>query len=180
MVSSPLVEFIRLTCEANAQYGVQVFSKSKKWRPLWLLGDFLLKKASFGKNKDSYKKMATTLGPYVFFPAGWESRNADLVDCVRLRHELVHVRQFRACGLGSAWLGLLVFCILYALFPLPVGFAWFRYATERTAYKTSVEAWRDYGVNIAPDYYADKISGPEYLWAWPKAWVQKWFLKKLG
>lgn len=174
---SPLVEFIRLTCEANSQYNVQVFAKDRKWRRLWLIIDSLLEILSQGKNVSFYRKCTTTIGPYVFFPAGWESKRADLVDCVTLQHEIEHVKQFRRCGGGNAWLGVPLFALLYLLFPVPVGLAWFRYSAERTAYKKSVEAWKGYGVNVNPTYYIETLSGPTYLWPWPAAWVRKWFEK---
>jgi hypothetical protein len=174
---SPLIEFIHLTCEAHANYKIQVFAKNRKWRPLWLVIDHLLETLSGGKNVSFYRKCTTTIGPYIFFPAGWESKYADLSDCVTLQHEVEHVKQFRRCGLGNAWLGVPVFGLLYLLFPLPAGFAWFRYAMERAAYKTSIKAWKHYGVNVALDYYTDTLSGPTYLWPWPKEKVRAWFKK---
>lgn len=172
---TPLIEFMRLLCEARTTYKVQVFAKHKKWALLWRAIAWLFRVTTFGRFGTFYTRTTTTIGPYIFFPAGWESKHADLVDCAIFQHETEHVKWFYRAGLGNPWLGVILIGLLYLLFPLPVGFAWFRYAMERVAYRESIRAWKRYGVSMDLDYYTDTLAGPAYFWPWPKKWVSKWF-----
>ena len=82
-----------------------------------------------------------------------------------MRHEAVHLAQFRRFGL----LGM---TFLYLLFPLPMGFAGGRAWIEWEAYRETVIAtWQVYGREAAhdPSFRADlrrRFTGPDYGWMW--------------
>lgn len=75
-----------------------------------------------------------------------------------VRHELVHVEQWRSLGV-LFWIG---YCLPY-----------FRWRFERVAYKIQIEE----GV-FTPEQVAD-ILWRNYLWPWPRRWMVKWFYKHL-
>ena len=94
---------------------------------------------------------------------------------VTLRHEAVHLRQFRRFSLPGM-------AILYVLLPLPLGLAWFRAHFEKEAYAESIraaaEVWgRDYPRRT--DYRSHVIAqflGPSYGWMWPfRAGLERWY-----
>jgi hypothetical protein len=172
---TPLIEFMHLLTLYKRQYKLQVYAKDKKWVKFWKIADRAYRTISFGRGGSLLKDYTTTIGPWIFFPAGWKSQNVSTEDCVTLQHEAEHIRWFHDFGLGNPWLGVPVIGFLYLFFPLPIGAAWFRYAMEREAYLVSIQAWRHYGVKVSGDYYASKIAGPGYLWAWPYKKVAAWF-----
>jgi hypothetical protein len=92
-----------------------------------------------------------------------------------LRHEAVHLRQFRKLTLP-------VMAVLYLLVPLPLGFAYFRARLEREAYAESIRAAAElWGISAvrAPQYRAHVIEqfvGPAYGWMWPfRTSVERWY-----
>lgn len=98
---------------------------------------------------------------------GWERGQAPMIE-----HEMVHVRQMRA--LKSPW----VFGVLYALLPLPIGLAYFRWRFEREAMLENIRAHAP-GINRDKniEFYAAQVSGSWYFWAWPRSWAMRWFQK---
>jgi hypothetical protein len=92
-----------------------------------------------------------------------------------MRHELVHLRQFRRYGL----LGM---ALLYVLMPLPMGLAYFRARFEMEAYEETIRAAASvYGIAYvrAPsfrDYLVRQFVGPSYGWMWPfRRAVEAWY-----
>lgn len=83
-----------------------------------------------------------------------------------VRHEICHTRQIRR------WL--LLFHLTYLWFPLPVLLAWGRWRWEREAYLINLRE----GTHTVPEVVDILWSG--YFWTWPKAWMRRWFLKKLA
>src|SRR5262249_53496781 len=78
---------------------------------------------------DSYQ---TTIGRTVYVTADWDDRD-ETDRYVTLRHEAVHLRQFRTYTLPGM-------ALLYVLLPLPMGLAWFRAHFEKQAYAESIRA----------------------------------------
>ncbi|OHD18515.1 MAG: hypothetical protein A2Y38_13955 [Spirochaetes bacterium GWB1_59_5] len=124
------------------------------------------------------KHFTTTLGNSIYVPSDWASRSEE-EHYIILRHERVHMRQQKRLGLGWMPLGLAVFMLLYALLPLPIGLAWFRYRFERTAYVESLRVHHE--LHDASEVrhqllvYADFLSGPGYGWSWPRHVIISYF-----
>lgn len=122
-------------------------------------------------NPDFMTAYWTTPWDTIFAPVGtdvtapdFEERHAGV-----LKHEMVHVRQFRRIGPVAYWL-------LYLFFPLPIFFAWGRYRFEREAYLTQVLAANPGSDRDAQiEWVVGLLGGSPYLWAWPKAWIRAWF-----
>src|SRR5206468_11958745 len=94
---------------------------------------------------------------------------------VTLRHEAVHLRQFRRLSLP-------VMALLYVLVPLPVGLAYFRARFEKEAYAESIRAAAEvWGPAYARslDYrnrVIEQFLGPSYGWMWPfRASIERWY-----
>jgi hypothetical protein len=116
----------------------------------------------------------TTIGRTVYVTSDWDDWDPDR-RYVTLRHEAVHLRQFRKLTLP-------VMAVLYVLLPLPLGLAWFRAHFEKEAYAESIraaaEVWgRDYPRR--GDYRSHVIAqftGPSYGWMWPfRAGLERWY-----
>lgn len=155
--------------EAEEQYGVELHTKDSKWTWLWKFIDGFLRLISGGKIDHFYTGYITTIGNKIFFQAGWKKYNVGPIDYVILCHELKHVEQFDKYTV-------ILMALLYLLFPLPIGLAYFRYMFEREAFLESYRASLE--VNLEPNvsYYIDQLTGSPYLWAWPfRKYVKRWF-----
>jgi hypothetical protein len=122
----------------------------------------------------AYLQYHTTIGQRIYVAAGWTDLDAD--DRWRvLRHEAVHLRQFRRWTfLGMA--------ALYLLVPLPFGLAWCRARFEQAAYAESIRASAElYGLDyVRHDGYRDGVlgqfTGPAYGWMWPfRRSLERWY-----
>ena len=106
----------------------------------------------------------TTIGARIYLPSEWSTRSPADRYCV-MRHEAVHLAQFRR-------LGLVGMTLLYVLLPLPVGFAAGRAWIEWEAYRETVIAtWQVHGREAAAStaLKADivrRFTGPDYGWMW--------------
>jgi len=125
---------------------------------------------------DSYQ---TTIGSTVYVTRDWDERPAE-VRYVTLRHEAIHLRQFRRYTL----LGM---ALLYVCLPLPLGLAWFRAYFEKEAYAESIRAAAEvYGPNYPKRteyrrYILDQFVGPSYGWMWPfRAGLERWYDRVLA
>jgi ActR/RegA family two-component response regulator len=148
--------------EQAARLGVTLTIKRDSWGWRWLLW-FIP------------RRFATTIGPWIGLPDDWAERD-DASKAALLRHELVHVRQFRWCGLGSAVLGIPLMALLYFGWPLPIGLAWTRWRLERAAYREQIATHVRLGTGRADGVREDAaaaLSGASYLWTWPRAWARK-------
>src|SRR5688572_24111951 len=103
--------------------GVKVVYKEGRW---WSFLNWLVTVLSFGQNR-SFKNYVTTIWKTIAVPRESWDRWPAVVQLEVLTHEAKHVEQFRK------WTPPL-FALLYVLFPLPLGLAWFRYKMERDAY----------------------------------------------
>ncbi len=133
--------------------------------------DRVLLVVTFGQMRTYLTGYQTTIGKTLYVTSDWDDWTADR-RYVTLRHEAVHLRQFRRYSLP-------VMAVLYILVPLPMGLAYFRARFEQEAYaetiRAAAEVWGP-AVPREPAYRARIISqftGPAYGWMWP-------FRKSLG
>lgn len=167
---------------------------------LWYLLSKIVWLITFGRNSAFLTRYYTTIGPYIGVPVEWHRSSVDSRIAI-LEHELIHIRQCKALGFGSVWLGLPLFGFLYLLCPLPFGLAWFRYRFEREAYAHGIKVQ----LRLAKESAAAAIGFPAtpanqfalkarlqadavrqlttgaYAWTWPfPKQVHKYFDKELS
>jgi hypothetical protein len=129
---------------------------------------------TFGGMRSYLGRYQTTIGATVYVTSDWDDRHAD-ERYVTMRHERVHLRQFRRYGL----LGM---ALLYVLMPLPMGLAYFRARFEMEAYEETIRAAASvYGIDHvrAPafrSYVVGQFLGASYGWMWPfRRSVEAWY-----
>jgi hypothetical protein len=134
---------------------------------------------TFGGMRRYLDTFQTTIGSTVYVTSDWDEWEADR-RYVTLRHEAIHLRQFRKYTLPGM-------ALLYVLLPLPMGLAWFRAQFEKEAYAESIRAAAEvYG----PDYprgtgyrqhIIDQFVGPSYGWMWPfRSSLERWYDRVLA
>jgi hypothetical protein len=116
----------------------------------------------------------TTLGQRVYVPAGWEAFPVE-ERWATLRHERVHLRQFRR----YTFVGM---ALVYLLFPLPLGLAWGRMRMEREAYEETIRAMaevRGRGHVCSAAFRAHivgQFTSGAYGWMWPfRGAMERWY-----
>jgi len=129
---------------------------------------------TFGQMRGYLDDYQTTIGKTVYVTADWDDWPAD-ERYVTLRHEAVHLRQFRKLTLP-------VMAVLYLLVPLPMGLAYFRARLEQEAYAESIRAAAEVW---GPDYprgtsyrahIIEQFMGPSYGWMWPfRTALERWY-----
>lgn len=156
---------------------VRVVPKRGVWHQT--LADALLKLATLGGQSRYLTDYVTTLGATIYVPDGWDARPAG-DRYVVLRHEAVHVAQFRRLG----W-ALMV--LLYGLLPLPMGLAYGRARLEWEAYAETLRAVAELrGLDAARDprlhdEIVRRYTGPDYAWMWPfERTVRRWIAAELA
>jgi len=128
------------------------------------LVDRALRVVTFGRQDRFMSEYTTVFGRRIYVPSCWESLPPGERYCT-LRHELVHVRQFRRFTFAGMTL-------LYVLLPLPMGLAGGRALIELEAYRESLVAcWQVYGAAAARDPamidgIVTRFTGPDYGWMW--------------
>jgi hypothetical protein len=134
---------------------------------------------TFGKMTSYLDSYQTTIGKTVYVTADWDQTDADSRYCT-LRHEAIHLRQFRRFTLPGM-------ALLYVFLPLPLGLAWFRAYFEKEAYAETIRAATEvYGRNYPRgDYYRARIIeqfvGPAYGWMWPfRKSMERWYDRVLA
>ncbi len=126
--------------------------------------DVALRVITLGGQDRFMSEYITTLGAAVYVPDNWEARSAASRYCV-MRHEAVHVQQFRRL----TWPGI---TLVYLLLPLPLGFAGGRARLEWEGYRETLTAtWQVYGPQAAQDprlhdEIVRRFTGPDYAWMW--------------
>lgn len=141
---------------------------------LMKLIDVCLKIISFGQMKTFMTDFITTLGSKVYIMERWES--VALIDRIAiLRHERVHMRQARRYGR-------FLFSFLYLMFPLPIGFAYFRKKFEQEAYEESIKTiYQYYGEKAIcstrqKEFIISQFTSANYFWMWPwRKDLEKWY-----
>lgn len=146
----------------------------------WLRHPFrLLRKVT----KSDYFNFVTTIGQTVYVGPGWKDR-PDISKYKVLRHELVHLRQFRVFPFGASWryLNLTLFAFFY-LFVLPA-FWTYRARFEREAYAQTLLVQyelegaisdRDMGENTKR--MVRIFTGPAYFWMARKKATYTWAME---
>ena len=129
---------------------------------------------TFGRMRSYLDSFQTTIGKTVYVTADWDNWASD-DRYVTLRHEAIHLRQFRRLSLP-------VMALLYVLLPLPMGLAYFRARFEKEAYaetiRAAAEVWgSDYARSVEHrKHVIDQFMGPSYGWMWPfRASLERWY-----
>jgi hypothetical protein len=129
---------------------------------------------TLGRMRNYLDSFQTTIGKTVYVTADWDDWTPD-ERYVTLRHEAVHLRQFRRYTLP-------VMAVLYVLLPLPMGLAYFRARFEMEAYAETIRAAAEvYGPARPRDpafreRIVSQFTGPSYGWMWPfRAGLERWY-----
>jgi hypothetical protein len=127
--------------------------------------DGFLKLVTLGRMRRYLDSFQTTIGKTVYVTADWDDLAAD-DRYVTLRHEAVHLRQFRRLTLP-------VMAVLYIFVPLPMGLAYFRARFEKEAYAETIRARAEVsGLGYVRgaahrNYVIEQFMSPSYGWMWP-------------
>jgi hypothetical protein len=138
---------------------LRILRKDEHWHQRAI--HHLLRIVTFGAQNRYLQDYVTTIGRTIYVPAGWERR--PLGDrYATLRHEAVHLRQFRR------W-GLVPMAIAYLLLPLPFGLAWCRMRLEREAYEETLRVHHQQGTLDAAlrEHIVRQFTSGAYGWMWP-------------
>ena len=129
---------------------------------------------TFGRMRSYLDSFQTTIGRTVYVTPDWEQRDLD-ERYVTLRHEAIHLAQFRRYTLPGMFL-------LYVWLPLPLGLAWWRAHFEREAYAESVRAAAEVWGPAYPrraeyrEYVISQFTGAAYGWMWPfRGSLERWY-----
>lgn len=127
--------------------------------------DRLVTIVTFGRQREFATRYVTTIGSSIYLPAGWAERS-DQDRYIVLRHEAVHLRQFRRYGLVGM-------SVIYLLPILPLGLAWGRARLEWAGYRETLRATADvYGIAAAEGaglraHIVHQFTSGAYGWMWP-------------
>lgn len=144
----------------------------------WIGLHWLVVVFTFGQNRKFLTNYLTTIGPLVGVPVGFKADHPG--NRAILAHEACHVLQQERLGLGSAWVGLVPWGLVWLLFPLPLGLAFGRYWLEREAYAVGIRMELEmYSGGTSPrdsdrelrafmiDHAVAELTSGAYGWAWP-------------
>jgi hypothetical protein len=141
--------------------------------------DRALRVLTFGGQSAYTTRYVTTIGQRIYLPTSWAGRE-EIDKIVTLRHEAVHLRQFRR-------LTLIGMSLIYLLPILPLGLAWGRARLEWEAYAETIRATAELkGEEAARDpvlhaHIVKQFTGPAYGWMWPfGGMVRRWIAEELG
>jgi hypothetical protein len=136
--------------------------------------DVALRVVTLGRMRDYLDSYQTTIGKTVYVTSDWDDWDPDR-RYVTLRHEAVHLRQFRRLTLP-------VMAFLYLFVPLPMGLAYFRARFEMEAYAESIRAAAEVWGSDYPasepfrSHVVTQFLGPSYGWMWPfRQRVERWY-----
>jgi hypothetical protein len=134
---------------------------------------------TFGRMRSYLGSFQTTIGRTVYVTADWDDWDPDR-RYVTLRHEAIHLRQFRKFTLPGM-------ALLYVLLPLPMGLAWFRAHFEKEAYAESIRAAAEVWGPSYPrqpayrNHVIAQFTGAAYGWMWPfRAHLERWYDRVLA
>ncbi len=129
---------------------------------------------TFGQMRAYLDGYQTTIGSTIYVTsdwAGWTTEQRYVV----LRHEAVHMRQFRRWTVPGM-------ALLYLLLPLPAGLAWCRARFEQEAYAESIRAAAEVWGPAHPrrsefrEHIVSQFVGPSYGWMWPfRPALERWY-----
>jgi hypothetical protein len=126
-----------------------------------------------GRMRGYLDDYVTTIGSTVYVCSDWDGRS-DGDRWATMRHEAVHLRQFRRWTLPGMTL-------LYVLLPLPMGLAYFRMRFEREAYEETIRCNAElYGLGYVRgelrDHVIAQFKGGSYGWMWPfRRALERWY-----
>ncbi len=136
--------------------------------------DRALRIVTFGAQREYLTSYQTTIGYRIYVTPDWDDRDPD-DRWVTMRHELMHLRQFRRYTLPGM-------ALLYLLVPLPLGLAWFRAKFEKEGYAETIRASAElYGFEHVldkgfRDYVTQQFTGGAYGWMWPfRRSIERWY-----
>jgi hypothetical protein len=150
--------------------GVRLVTKDRVWHQRAI--DHLLRIFTFGGNSAYLDRYVTTIGRTIYLTPDWHARPlADRYET--LRHEAVHLAQFRR------W-GVVPMAIAYVLLPLPFGLAWCRMRLERAAYEETLRVAYLLGGRRAVErlraHVIAQFTSGSYGWMWPfPRALDRWF-----
>lgn len=135
---------------------------------------YVLFAVTLGRMRTYLDSFQTTIGKTIYVTADWDELPSDQ-RYVTMRHEAIHLRQFRRWTLPGM-------ALAYIFLPLPLGLAWFRAYFEREAYAETVraasEVWgRAY---VATPQFRSTIvqqfisSSYGWMWPFPRA-MERWY-----
>lgn len=135
--------------------------------------DVALRVLTLGAQRSFLTSYVTTLGRTIYVPDGWADRT-DADRYITLRHEAVHLRQFRRYGrVGMA--------AIYLVPIVPMGLALGRAWLEWEAYRETLRATAEvHGVAAMADpvlteRIVSQFTGGAYGWMWPfPATIRRW------
>lgn len=167
----------------NMPYGAKLIYKEGLF---WNILHWIVFVITFGSNKTFKDGYCQTFGKWICVPTSWKSLNPYYVGrLATLKHELIHVKQYKTYGLGSATLGMIPVGILYLLIPIPIGFAWFRWLFEREAYVESIKTYKEFEGNDMVSRYIERcvtnLTTGQYAWTMPfPNYVRNYFINAVG
>lgn len=133
--------------------------------PLSIAIDRALRIVTFGSQDKYLTHYVTTLGARIYVHTRWAERSDDDRYIV-LRHEAIHLRQFRRYGL-------LLMSFLYAVPIVPMGLAYGRARLEWEAYAETLRATAEVrGIDAARSptlkaHIVRQFTSGAYGWMWP-------------
>lgn len=136
--------------------------------------DRVLRVITLGQMTTYLDHFQTTIGSTIYVTPDWDAWEPDR-RYVTLRHEAIHLRQFRRWTLPGM-------AIAYVLLPLPLGLAWCRAQLEKAAYAESVraaaEVWGPAHVRAPAyrTYVIEQFTTAAYGWMWPfRRGLERWY-----
>jgi len=144
-------------------------------RDSWLMKviDVILKIISFGQIKEFMDNYTTTIGSKICVPDSWETKS-DNSRIITIRHEVVHIRQFKKYTFP-----LYIFLYLFVFFP--IGLAYFRMKFEKAGYREGTKAALEllgdkYVNNEYKEHIIRQFTSSSYFWCWPfRKSIETWY-----
>jgi hypothetical protein len=172
-VTSPAARYDALLASLRAEFPrFRIVRKDQS--PLHKAIHYGLCALTFGQMTSYLDSFQTTIGRTVYVTSDWDDCDPDQ-RYVTMRHEAVHLRQFRSLGVPAMF-------VLYVLLPVPMGLAWFRAHFEKAAYAESIraaaEVWGP-GYPRRTEYrrhVIEQFTGASYGWMWPfRRALERWY-----
>jgi len=146
----------------------------KRDSPLSVAIDRALRALTLGRQRSYLTEYHTVIGRTLYLPDSW-STTPEIARVIVLRHERVHLRQFRRFGLiGMGAIYLVPF--------FPVGLAWGRAWLEWEAYRETLAATAELrGLEAVRcpalrGEIVDRFASGAYGWMWPfRRTVHRWY-----
>ncbi len=135
---------------------------------------YFLVAVTLGGMRSYLSSYQTTIGSRVYVTDDWD-QTSETTRYTTMRHELIHIRQFKRYTLPGM-------ALLYVFLPLPLGLAYFRARLEWEAYTETIRATaevRGKEAATAPRFRESILSqftGASYGWMWPfRKSLEHWY-----